>query len=56
LKALRNAGAHTIAQDQATSAVYGMPKAAVQLNAAVEVLPLDQIPVAIVRCCRANVG
>ncbi len=55
LKALREAGAHTIAQDQATSAVYGMPKAAAQLNAAVEVLPLDQIPAAIVRRCRVNV-
>ena len=55
LKALRDGGAHTIAQDQATSAVYGMPKAAAQLNAAVEVLPLDQIPAAIIRHCRVNV-
>lgn len=55
LKALRDAGAHTIAQDQATCAVYGMPKAAAQLNAAVEVLPLDQIAAAIVRRCRVNV-
>ncbi len=43
LKALRNQGRHTIAQDQATSAVYGMPKAAATLGAAVEILPLDQI-------------
>jgi chemotaxis response regulator CheB len=43
LKALRNHGWHTIAQDQASSAVYGMPKAAVQVDAAVEVLPLAQI-------------
>jgi len=55
LKTLRDAGAHTIAQDQTTSAVYGMPKAAAQLNAAVEVLPLDQIAAAIVRRCRVNV-
>jgi chemotaxis response regulator CheB len=54
LKTLREAGAHTIAQDQATSAVYGMPKAAVQLGAAVEVLPLEQISAAIVRRCRVN--
>jgi hypothetical protein len=33
LKALRDAGHHTIAQDQATSAVYGMPKAAATINA-----------------------
>jgi chemotaxis response regulator CheB len=43
LKALRNHGWHTIAQDQPSSAVYGMPKAAAQVDAAVEVLPLTQI-------------
>lgn len=40
---LRGKGVHTIAQNEATCAVYGMPKAAVQLGAAVEVLPLDEI-------------
>jgi len=49
LKLLREAGHHTIAQDRTTSAVYGMPKAAAELNAAVEILPLDQIAGAIVR-------
>jgi chemotaxis response regulator CheB len=43
LKMLRNAGCHTIAQDRATSVVYGMPKAAVALAAAVEILPLEEI-------------
>jgi len=43
LKALRNKGCHTIAQDRATSAVYGMPKAAATLDAAVDVLALDRI-------------
>jgi two-component system, chemotaxis family, response regulator WspF len=43
LKALRNKGHHTVAQDQATSAVYGMPRAAATLEAAVEILPLDRI-------------
>jgi two-component system response regulator WspF len=43
LKALRNRGHHTIAQDEATSAVYGMPKAAALLHAAVEILPLERI-------------
>jgi chemotaxis response regulator CheB len=43
LKTLRNLGHPTIAQDQATSAVYGMPKAAAQLDAAAEILPLPQI-------------
>lgn len=44
LKLMRERGFHTIAQDQASSAVYGMPKAAVALDAATEVLPLDRIP------------
>jgi two-component system response regulator WspF len=43
LKALRDRGHHTIAQDRATSAVYGMPKAAAALNAAVDVLPMERI-------------
>jgi len=43
LKALRNRGHHTIAQDRATSAVYGMPKAAAALNAAVDILPVERI-------------
>jgi two-component system, chemotaxis family, response regulator WspF len=43
LKTLRQAGHPTIAQDQETSAVYGMPKAAAAINAASEILPLPQI-------------
>lgn len=43
LFALRQKGWHTIAQNQATCIVYGMPKAAVEMGAAVEVLPLDAI-------------
>lgn len=43
LATLRRAGWHTIAQDERTSVVYGMPKAAMELNAAVEVLPIDDI-------------
>jgi two-component system response regulator WspF len=43
LKAIRNAGHHTIAQDKVTSAVYGMPKAAVELDAAQDILALDKI-------------
>lgn len=40
---LRQKGAYTIAQDEKTSAVYGMPKAAVELGAATEILPIDDI-------------
>lgn len=43
LKALRERGWHTIAQDQASCAVYGMPKAAKELDAATEILPLVNI-------------
>jgi two-component system response regulator WspF len=40
---LRQKGWHTIAQDKATSVVYGMPRAAAEIGAAVEVLPIDRI-------------
>ncbi|HKI33628.1 MAG TPA: chemotaxis-specific protein-glutamate methyltransferase CheB [Gemmataceae bacterium] len=40
---LRHKGWHTVAQDEATSVVYGMPQAARQLGAARHVLPLDSI-------------
>lgn len=43
LQTLRQAGHHTIAQDKSTSAVYGMPRAAVALDAAQEILALDKI-------------
>ncbi|MGE6791531.1 chemotaxis response regulator protein-glutamate methylesterase [Pseudomonas guineae] len=40
---MRQRGFLTIAQDQASCAVYGMPKAAAQLDAASEILPLAEI-------------
>ncbi len=43
LLSLRNRGWHTIAQDKATCVVYGMPKAAAEIGAAVEILPLGRI-------------
>jgi two-component system response regulator WspF len=43
LMALRSSGALTIAQDAATSVVYGMPKAAADIDAATEILPLASI-------------
>jgi two-component system chemotaxis response regulator CheB len=43
LLAMREAGAYTVAQDESTSVVYGMPRAAVELEAAVAELPLPQI-------------
>jgi two-component system response regulator WspF len=43
LATLRAIGARTVAQDAATSAVYGMPRAAAEANAATDVLPLERI-------------
>ena len=45
---LRSAEWHTIAQDEATSVVYGMPKAAAEKRAAVEVLAVQHIGASIV--------
>lgn len=52
LLSLRQAGAHTIAQDQASSAIYGMPKAAAELGAAVDILALDAIGPALLKSLR----
>ena len=41
---LKQLGAYTITQDQATSVIYGMPKAAYEMGGSCEVLPLKQIP------------
>ena len=43
LLAIREAGGLTIAQDEATSVVFGMPREAILRNAATHVLPLDEI-------------
>nr|WP_314570928.1 chemotaxis response regulator protein-glutamate methylesterase [uncultured Pseudomonas sp.] len=43
LKSMRQRGYLTIAQDQLSSAVYGMPKAAAAIDAAVEIRPLERI-------------
>lgn len=43
LLAMREAGAYTVAQNEETCVVYGMPREAVKIDAAVDVLPLDRI-------------
>jgi len=43
LLAMKQAGASTIAQDEATSVVFGMPKEAIKLGCVDKVLPLDDI-------------
>ena len=43
LKTLYQMGWYTIAQDEATSIVYGMPKAAREIGAAADILPIQQV-------------
>jgi two-component system, chemotaxis family, protein-glutamate methylesterase/glutaminase len=43
---MRQAGAHTIAQDEASCVVFGMPREAIALGAAAQVLPLSAVPAA----------
>ncbi len=49
LLSMKENKAYTIAQDEATSVVYGMPGEAVKLGAACDVLPLDEIPGRIIK-------
>lgn len=49
LKRMRDAGAVTLAQDEASSVVWGMPGAAVEIGAVSQVLPLERIADEIVR-------
>jgi two-component system chemotaxis response regulator CheB len=49
LKAIRDAGGRTLVQDQASCVVFGMPKAAIDLDAAEQILPLSSIPAAVVK-------
>ncbi len=49
MKELHETGAHTIAQDESTCVVYGMPKEAVRLGGVDEILPLHQIAAAVMR-------
>ena len=46
---MRQAGAFTIAQDEASCVVFGMPRAAIELGAAERVVGLDKIPAEVLR-------
>lgn len=50
---LASIGARTIAQNQASCVVFGMPRAAIELGAASDVLPLDRIAAAVFPCAEA---
>jgi two-component system chemotaxis response regulator CheB len=54
LLAMRRMGARTLAQDEATSVVFGMARAAISLDAAEMVLPLGRLAEMAVRLARRN--
>jgi two-component system chemotaxis response regulator CheB len=54
LLAIKEAGGVTFAQDEATSVVYGMPRAAKLLGATDRILPLSQIAEAVASACRGS--
>jgi len=54
LREMKDAGAKTIAQDEASCVVFGMPKEAIKLGAADQVMPLDRVPDAMISYTRSN--
>lgn len=44
LRAIKKAGGVTLAQDEGTSAVFGMPRAAIEAGAVERILPIEDIP------------
>ncbi len=51
MREMRDAGAHTIAQDEKTCVVFGMPKEAIKMGGAITVLPLEAIVGAVMNAC-----
>jgi two-component system chemotaxis response regulator CheB len=54
LLAMRDSGAYTLAQDEASCVVFGMPKEAIRLGAAVEVAPLETMTHSILLALQAE--
>jgi two-component system chemotaxis response regulator CheB len=54
LARLKKRGAITVAQDEKSSAIFGMPKAAIELGGAQLVLSLESIPLAISAFCQGT--
>ena len=54
LRDLRAAGVHTVAQNEATSTVFGMPKMAIELGGASEILGLPEIAAALIQKPKAR--
>lgn len=56
LLAIHRAGGQTFAQDEASSTVFGMPKAAARLGAVTEMIPIDKVADAVQRAVREVVN
>ncbi len=56
MQTLRESGRHTIAQDEGSSVVYGMPKAAASIGAATDILPIDKIAPRLIKLVRNGHG
>ena len=54
LKEMHDAGARTIAQDEASCIVFGMPREAIKLGAVDQTIALEQIPGAVTAYCRTG--
>ena len=51
---MKTAGAYTLAQDEATCVVFGMPAEAIKLGAAAKVLPLERLAMEALRICSSH--
>lgn len=56
MRKLKQAGAATLAQNEETCVVYGMPRAAVELGVVDQVLPLERIPLALLRAAQSRIA
>lgn len=56
LLAMRQAGGATLAQDEASSVVWGMPRVAIERGAAQQVVGLAELPAALLRACGGHDG
>jgi two-component system chemotaxis response regulator CheB len=56
LRLLRRHGCFTVAQDEATSVVFGMPKSAIEANVVDVVLPVDNIAARIVATIKGRLA
>jgi len=51
MREMKDAGAYTIAQDEESCVVFGMPKEAIKLGGVDRIVPLDRIAGEVLRAC-----